>query len=395
MPTRSYTTVLVSALAALALVSCGDASVGGPGRATVLRAASATLQSGRPDQLVPSGPTVTVTDPNGVPMPGITVEFEVTAGGGSAAPASGVSGANGRVQTAWRLGAPGAQEIRASSPGVPGASVVFRADAVDAGGGYRIELQFFTAATPAQLAAFQNAAARIEEVVVGALPPHDLTGRNCVGTPVSGTVESGVLILVRLEYIDGPFGILGEAGPCVFRTSGFPSVGRMRFDSSDLDMLEAQGRLEATMLHEMLHVLGFGIWDPPLLSGRGTVSSAFNGPAALEAAIGYNGAPASWASVPVENCVGSPPGCGAGTRDAHWREAVFGNELMTGWISGSAQPFSRTTIASLADLGYVVDLDAADPFDLGLATLRALDPFAPEPFPLGDDILRVPIENDP
>src|SRR5205814_4913622 len=62
-------------------------------------------------------------------------------------------------------------------------------------------------------------------------------------------------------------------------------------------------------------------------------------------------------SVPVENSGGS------GTRDSHWRESVFGNELMTGWVGpGTALPLSRVTIASLADLGYQVNLNAADAY---------------------------------
>jgi hypothetical protein len=43
---------------------------------------------------------------------------------------------------------------------------------------------------------------------------------------------------------------------------------------------------------------------------------------------------------------------------------VFGNELMTGFLSGTTQPLSRMTVASLADLGYKVDFSAADPFAL-------------------------------
>jgi hypothetical protein len=392
VPTRSHTRCLAGTIVALTLVACGDASVGGPGRATLLRAASSTRQTGLVAELVPSAPAVIVTDPDGAPLPGITVDFEVTAGGGSVTPASGVSGANGRVQTTWRLGTAGAQQVRASSPGVPGASVVFSADAVEAGAGYHIDLRLLSDATDSQWAAFQSAAARIEEVVVGELPAVDVTGRSCRGTAVTGTVQ-GVLILVDLEPIDGRGGILGEAGPCLMRSNGLPLVGTMRFDTEDLASLEAGGRLVSTIRHEMLHVVGFGIWNAPLLQGEGGANPVFTGTAALDAAIHFNGAPASWTSVPVENCgPESPPGCGGGTRDAHWREPIFTNELMTGWLSGSSQPLSRTTIAALADMGYVVNLDAADPFDLGLAGLRSADPFAPEPIPLGDDVLHLPIE---
>jgi hypothetical protein len=275
--------------------------------------------------------------------------------------------------------------------------VTFSAEAV-AGTGYHIDLRLLTSATDTQWAAFTSAAARIEQVIVAGLPPVDLTGRSCNGTSLSGTAQD-LLILVRLRTIDGRGGILGQAGPCIVRgTSHLPAVGIMEFDTADLADLEANGRLQATILHEMLHVVGFGtVWDyvsPSRLSGEGTSTSAFTGPAALAAALGFNGAASTWTSVPVENCgPQSPAGCGAGSRDSHWLEPVFKSELMTGWLSGTTQPLSRTTIGSLADLGYVVDLNAADPFDLGLAGLHALAPATPEVGPsLGDDVLRLPID---
>ena len=62
--------------------------------------------------------------------------------------------------------------------------------------------------------------------------------------------------------------------------------------------------------------------------------------------------------VPVEN-TGGP-----GTADGHWRETVFRNELMSGFIAAPGNPLSRMTVASLGDLGYKVDLDAAEPYTL-------------------------------
>lgn len=70
--------------------------------------------------------------------------------------------------------------------------------------------------------------------------------------------------------------------------------------------------------------------------------------------------------MPVENTGGQ------GTREGHWRETVLGNELMTGFLSGSSQPFSRLTVATLEDLGYQVNFDAADPFTLPTALQLAL-----------------------
>ena len=43
---------------------------------------------------------------------------------------------------------------------------------------------------------------------------------------------------------------------------------------------------------------------------------------------------------------------GAGTRDSHWDEETFGNEIMTGYINISGNYLSDMSIASLGDLGY-------------------------------------------
>jgi hypothetical protein len=44
---------------------------------------------------------------------------------------------------------------------------------------------------------------------------------------------------------------------------------------------------------------------------------------------------------------------------------------MTGWITGTTQPMSRTTVESLRDLGYVVQIASADSFDIRAPLLRA------------------------
>jgi hypothetical protein len=65
--------------------------------------------------------------------------------------------------------------------------------------------------------------------------------------------------------------------------------------------------------------------------------------------------------VPVENVGGS------GTIEVHWRESIFDREVMTGFVEATADmPYSTISIASLADVGYVVNLLAADPYQVPL-----------------------------
>jgi len=77
-----------------------------------------------------------------------------------------------------------------------------------------------------------------------------------------------------------------------------------------------------------------------------------------------------------------------GTADSHWRESVFDNELMTGFINSGANPLSEVTVASFWDMGYTVNLDGAEDFSLNLG-LQALG--MPVDVRLLDDVVRGPI----
>ncbi len=202
--------------------------------------------------------------------------------------------------------------------------------------------------TASQQAIFEQAALRWSQIITGDIP--DVT------TDL-GLVDD-LAIEVSVPYIDGPGDILGQAGPTSVRSGSYlPATGIMQFDSADVAALEAAGQLDEVILHEMGHVLGLGtIWDfLGLISGEGGADPRFLGAAATAE---YQAIFATAeTSVPVENT-----GDG-GTRDSHWRETIFDNELMTGWLNaGEPNPLSRITTAQFQDLGYQVDLNAADAY---------------------------------
>jgi hypothetical protein len=92
------------------------------------------------------------------------------------------------------------------------------------------------------------------------------------------------------------------------------------------------------------------------LTGTDTIDARFTG---AHATAEYNRIfGRNETSVPVEN----DPQYGEGTRLSHWRESVFDNELMTGIDDGAANRLSAITIASLADLGYQVNMSAAETY---------------------------------
>ncbi|SFW82323.1 leishmanolysin-related zinc metalloendopeptidase [Amycolatopsis australiensis] len=224
---------------------------------------------------------------------------------------------------------------------------------------FTITVRFVGGLTPSQMDAFAAAADRWAKVIVGDLPDVVLDGE-----PIDD-----VLILAQGADIDGEGHILGQAHITHVRPAGpepwalLPVRGEMTFDKADLAKMETQGIIGDVITHEMGHVLGVGsLWAPKgLLVGKGTTDPVFSGPAAL-AEYRKLGGPADATGVPVEN-TGGP-----GTRDVHWRERTFGNELMTGFVNPAPNPLSRVTVASLGDLGYQVDLDAADHYELPTAT---------------------------
>ncbi len=223
---------------------------------------------------------------------------------------------------------------------------------------FNITLRFDPSVTTAQRAVFEAAATRWSQVIRTGLPDASVNAAaNFCGTgaPAYNGAVDDLLIDASIVPIDGVSGVLGVAGPCLVRsTGGLPAFGAMQFDSADVAAMAADGRLSSVILHEMGHVLGFGtVWDT-LATNLGTADPRFVGLTARGAWSALTGGAAD--PVPVEG-TGGP-----GTAGSHWRETVFGTELMTGWISSGSNPLSRVTVASLADLGYGVDLGAADAF---------------------------------
>ena len=345
-------------------------------------------------------PSVLVRDGAGTPIAGEQVTFAVTAGGGGLTGANAVTDANGIATLgSWTIPA-GANALTATVAGtgsVVGNPVTFTATGDTQS--YHIDVRFITAMTSAQQAAFTLAAAKWESVIFGDVPDVQVTvASNSCGKGSPGLFETidDIVIFAIIDSIDGPGKILGQAGPCFVRSqNNTPIVGVMQFDSADVATLIAGGTFGLVIQHEMGHVLGYGtIWqangllvNPSFTGGvppcDTTQDPHFTGSQALAAFdhIGGLNYVAS-AKVPVENH-GGP-----GTCDGHWRESVFKNELMTGFLNLGSNPLSLETVASMGDLGYLVTYSAADPYVLSLMALRAE---TSQTIIMKNDIMALPI----
>lgn len=265
--------------------------------------------------------------------------------------------------------APGVADIVASVQGKPdGWSRV-----TVIGSGYNVELRTWnvppTPPSASIVAAFANAKARWEAVITNDVQEIAVNYTPGIFStcPRIYEVIDDLLIFVSVDSIDGPYNIVGQAGPCLLRSGGTDPgtalAGSMTFDIADLEIMADDGILEDVILHEMGHVLGIGVlWGSLLAPSNctsGTVDPYFNGPLAVAAFDAAGGTAYTGGNkVPVEDTGGQ------GTVCSHWRDTVHDNELMTGWVNLGANPLSAITIQSLADMGYSVDLTAADAYTL-------------------------------
>ncbi len=371
--TRTGTNTLQALLETLGTVAF--TAEGTPDVPASLQAVGGDGQFGAVGKQVPAPPAVLVQDQFDNPVPGVSVVFSVTNGGGTITGSAAVSDDAGiAAAEAWTLGpAEGTNSVDALVSGI--APLTFNATGLASV--YEIEIVQLGVGGAAIEQALADAALRWQQLIIG-----DLVDVSFAANPVDSAalamacgiqhpglddIVDDVRIFVQLEEIDGPGNVLGAAGPCFTRDAGMLTVvGVMRFDTDDLPRLATEGRLLDVVIHEIGHVLGIGtLWDAfgflidPSLPNNVGADTHFTGPRAIAAfdAAGGSGFP-SGSKVPVENAQG-----GAGTQDGHWRESVFDTELMTGFVN-DVNPLSAVTVESLADLGYIVNATLADPYSL-------------------------------
>ena len=274
---------------------------------------------------------------------------------------------------------------------------------------FDIELVFLKSGTEEQDEAVTDAAGRWESVIARDVFDWDHDAFNRVpagacgpGSPAVSDVVDDIRIFVTIDSIDGSGGVMAQSGPCWVRPYPLeggegiwlqPTLAALILDEDDVADLEEDELLEAFVTHEMAHALGFvpGLWDRhrrlrnPSLPDDPGADTHFDGPLAVAAFDAAGGAGYAHAKVPVES------GGRAGVSDSHWRESVFGDELMTPFLTGDSQPLSLITLESFYDIGYEVNLSEADLFNLSIEEKRERKVRPGRVIDLGGDIATIPI----
>ena len=242
--------------------------------------------------------------------------------------------------------------------------------------GFQIDLVWTTDLTTQQRAIIQRAAHRWEEVIWEDLPDTD----TYVNRPKTFDAESwdwvnehsitpvimfdrevdDVVVLVgrldpekqdRLYATGGPTGLRNHTNLPILSGIGFAE-----------DVIEDDDLLYQIALHELGHALGIaaGVWERKnLLSAD---HQHYTGWLARNAFRAAGGSPAD--EVPALIPIADP---------GHWRESVFGDEIMSLQSRRSDHgPVSAITVQCLADMGYGVNVGAADPYVIPVAAAKPL-----------------------
>ena len=261
----------------------------------------------------------------------------------------------------------------------------------DRPGSFHIELIYMDEEVRVLESVFQRAANRWMTILANMelpdVPYREEIWRDCLRIPANHqtTVDD---LAIALQVTDFGGAGLAAAGSCSLREdSNLPITGIVLLNRSAIPGMQTNGTLEHVILHEMGHVLGIGdSWSESGLLRN--VARSFNerrtdthfaGPLAIQAydeagGTNYPNDP----KVPVDE------------NGAHWKMEMLQPEFMIGTTYPNMHhPVSAITIQALADLGYVVDINQAEPYTLPGAI--ASKQGNAQAIPYGDDIRKGPI----
>lgn len=212
-------------------------------------------------------------------------------------------------------------------------------------GDFQITWRFAADVPEAVRASATRAADRLSRIVVGDVPSVTLTLPSFCGGQGEETIDD-LVVYVRTGTASA--GAVAGGGPCKLVEGRVgPAGGQIVVPLSTATFPD--DLLDDIVLHELGHVLGIGTM-PRWVAAIDTVApndARFTGSHAVAAYIAL-GFPTGGVPVTFEG------------HHAHWRDGTFRGDVM---LPAGGRALSRLTAAALADLGYGVNLTAAEPWD--------------------------------
>ncbi|MEI8320207.1 MAG: leishmanolysin-related zinc metalloendopeptidase, partial [Planctomycetia bacterium] len=240
---------------------------------------------------------------------------------------------------------------------------------VNEAAGFQIDISFSGNVSDKTKVAAREAADKWQSVITGDL----------ASVVVDGEYIDDFKLVVKEQQVDGLNGALAYASPTRTNANGQYVIQKRGSSNTShggtavVDIADRDNKqIKDIMVHELGHALGIGpFWTLEYIRSSfkplGLVKNLFTDSpiyVGRYALAEYRKLAPGAIGVPLES------GGGGGTRAAHWSEDVFGDELMTGYLSPT-MPLSRVTVGALQDLGYSVNYAKADPYSLPKPTVVA------------------------
>jgi Leishmanolysin/Bacterial pre-peptidase C-terminal domain len=175
------------------------------------------------------------------------------------------------------------------------------------------------------------------------------------------------------EWRRGAGGMLASAGAenmnKDFTGRWMPTSGAANINTNPIvvDILTANINVfRRVMIHEFAHVLGFGTYWGSEYYGRNLVNQD-NGTYKANSYAGW--VYGELLGKFTQTAIPVTTGVGYGSDYSHWKEQLFGDEIMTHSVNFTDMPISQMTIAAMRDIGWNVNFGVAESYSVSSSSI--------------------------